>query len=381
MSSLNNAIQLIREGRKEEARQFLEPLLKAEPANIQAWFWYVDTCPTLEKRTQVLEVCLKMNPGNSEVMQALQMLRSQRPPQPSFAPPPVEFPKPAVSEPLQTPSPYSAVYDEESEDPAPYSYTPAYFDDQPAYSPAGSSNAQGQASGKQKKAWEEDYGSYVDNSLLSKPRPAAKSYAFYDAWMTVLATMDIESYESVLNDPEAGAGRAFEWVAYAGIISGLIAPFSILSNPQFAELRNMPEFKGLFGNMGTTALIMMLALAMALLTPILSVIGLAISAGIQNFLAVLFGGNGHYGRTAYALAAYLAPMTILVAALGIIPLVGQCLTSLLGIYNIILNVRALRAAHSISIWQALGVMFTPTVILFIFACLLILLAGLPGASS
>ncbi len=64
MLSLNNAIQLIRQGQKEEARQILEPLLKGEPGNIQAWFWYVETFPTTEKRIQTLEVCLKLNPGN-----------------------------------------------------------------------------------------------------------------------------------------------------------------------------------------------------------------------------------------------------------------------------------------------------------------------------
>jgi hypothetical protein len=381
MSGLNSAIQLIHDGRKEEARQVLEPLLKAEPANIQAWFWYIETCSTLEKRIQVLEVCLKMNPGNSEVMHALQMLRSQQPRKTSFAPPSVESPKPAVSEPLQRPSPYSVAYTEESEDLAPYSHAPAYFDDQPANYPAWSSSAQAQTSGKQKKAWEEDSSSYVDDSLLSKPKPAAKSYAFYDAWMTVLTTMDIEPYKDVLEDPEAGAGRAFEWIAYAGIISGLIFPFTLISSPQFAVLRNMPEFQGLFGNIGTTALLVLLALAMALITPISSVIGLAISAGIQNFLAGFFGGNGNFGRTAYALAAYAAPMTILVALLGVIPLVGQCLNGLLGLYNIVLNVRALRAAHSISIWQALGVMLTPTILLMIFGCVLVFLIGLPGVSK
>jgi len=380
MSGLNSAIQLIRDGRKEEARQLLETLLKAEPRNVQAWFWYIETCSTLERRIQVLEVCLKMNPGNPQVMQALQMLRSQLPQQTSFISPLVEMSKPVVSERQQSPSSYSAVYDEEPEDPAPYSYTPAYFDEQPDYSSSVSSNIQ-QASGKQKNAWEGDNDSYVDNSMLSKPKPAAKSYAFYDAWMTVLTTMDIASYENVLEDPEAGAGRAFEWVAYAGIISGLLAPFTLLSNPQFAELRRMPEFYQLFGNVGTTALMIILAVAFALLTPIFSVIGLAISAGIQNLLAGFFGGNGSYGRTAYALAAYLAPMTILVAGLGIIPFVGQCLTSLLGLYNIILNVRALRAAHSISIWQALGVMFLPGILIAILGGCLIIFAGLPGLSN
>jgi hypothetical protein len=376
MSSLNNAIQLIRQGQKEEARQILESLLTTEPGNIQAWFWYVETCPTLEKRIQALEICLKVNPGNSQVMQALQSLRNQRPPQTSLTPPPAQSPKPAVSQPMPTSTPYSAIYDVEPKNPVPSS-TPTYFENKPAVT----STAPQQSSGKQKKAWEEDNVSYVDDSLLSKSRPAAKSYAFYDVWMTVLASMDIESYENVLNDPEAGAGRAFEWVAYAGIISGLIFPLTLMNNPQFKELMNMPEFNGMFGNMGTTALMVALALVMALFTPILSVIQLAISAGIQNFLAVLFGGNGYFGRTAYALAAYLAPMTILIAVFGIIPLVGQCLTSVVGIYIIILNIRALRAAHSISIWQAIGVMLTPSVILFIFACLLILLAGLPGSSS
>ena len=50
MSSLNNAIQLIREGRKEEARKILELILRSEPGNIQAWFWYVEACSTTAQR-------------------------------------------------------------------------------------------------------------------------------------------------------------------------------------------------------------------------------------------------------------------------------------------------------------------------------------------
>jgi hypothetical protein len=381
MLSLSDAIQLIRQGRKEEARQALEPLLRAEPGNVTAWFWYVETCSTPEKRIQVLEVCLKMNPGNAQVMQALQTLRNQRSPQTSFTPPPVQPPKPAVSQPLQTRSPsYSAMYDEEPKGSVPSANTPIYFDDKPTYSPVATGAASQQSPGTRKKAWEEDNASFVDTSMLSKPRTAATSYTFFDAWVKVMTTMDIESYESVLDDPEAGAGRAFEWVAYTGILSGLMFPLSLVANPQFSELTNMSEFKSLLGNMGSTSILLILALAMALLMPIFSVMSLAIGGGIQNFLAVSFGGNGHYGRTVYALAAYLAPVTLLVALLGIIPFVGQCLTSLISIYSFILSVRALRAAHSISIGQALGVIFAPTIVLMIFGCVIVLLVGLPGLS-
>jgi hypothetical protein len=383
MSNLNDAIQLIRQGRKDEARQILETLIRAEPGNIQAWFWYVDTCATVEKRIQVLEVCLKMNPGIAQVTQALQILRDQRPARTSFTPPPAQSPKPAISQPPQSSSPYSATCDDEPERPVPSAYSPGYFDDTPAYPPAVTSAAQQQSPGEQKKAWEEDPDSYVDTSMLSKlsrPKPVGRSYAFYEAWMAVLLTLDVEAYADVLNDPEAGTGRAFEWIAYSGIISGLIFPLSLLVNPQFAKLMDMPELKGIFGNIGTTTFIIILTLAMTLLVPIFSIIGLAISAAIQNLLAISFGGNGNYSRIAYALAAYLAPITILSAALGIIPAVGQCLTSLLGIYNIVLNVRALRASHSLSTGSAIGVMLAPTVIIFIFGCVLVMLVGLPNMS-
>ena len=190
MLSLSDAIQLIRQGRKEEARQALEPLLRAEPGNITAWFWYVETCSTPEKRIQVLEVCLKMNPGNSKVMQALQTLRNQRSPQTPFTSPPPQPPKPVVSQPPQTSPSYSAMYDEKSKSPALSSNAPIYFDDKPAYPPAVTSAAPPAAA--QKKAWEEDNASYVDTSMLSKDKPAAKSYAFYDAWIKVLTTLDIE---------------------------------------------------------------------------------------------------------------------------------------------------------------------------------------------
>jgi hypothetical protein len=350
MADLNSAIQLIREGRKQEAQRILEPILEANPANISAWFWYVETYSNLEKRIQVLEMCLNLNRGNIQVAQALQTLRNQQAAKPAFTPPPAPAPKPDI-----TPSAHP------------------YFDEKPVNSSSTAVAAVQPSQAPSKKPWE-DMDAYVDESRLAKSKVATKSYAFYEVWMTVLASFDIESYESVLNDPEAGSGRGFEWVAYAGIISGLLAPLTLINNPQFAELKSMPEFNSLVGNMSSASLLVVMALVLALVTPILSVISLAINGGIQNVLAGFFGGNGYYGRTVYALSAYLAPMTILVALLGIVPGVGQCLTSLLGLYSIVLNVRALRAAHSISTWQAIGVLFAPGIILLILGCLILVVA-------
>ena len=68
---LQNAIELVRGGKIEEGRGLLEFILKADPTNIPAWFWYVETWPTTSQRIQVLEACLRCNPNNAQVKQSL----------------------------------------------------------------------------------------------------------------------------------------------------------------------------------------------------------------------------------------------------------------------------------------------------------------------
>ncbi len=177
-------------------------------------------------------------------------------------------------------------------------------------------------------------------------------------------------YASIFDDPEAGAGRAFEWIAYTSVVTGLLVPLVFLSNPQFAELRAMPEFQQLIGGINQVTLLVVLGLGMAVLTPLLSMIGLAINAAIFNLLGLLFGGKGTFGRTAYALAAYKTPVSLVATLLNIIPVVGTCLAAPIGIYSIVLNVRALMAAHDLPVGRALGVILLPGNILFVLCCLL-----------
>jgi hypothetical protein len=365
MPNLNEAIQFINRGRKQEARPILETIIRTEPGNIAAWFWYVETCATIEQRIQVLEVCLKRNPGNPQVVQALQTLKGQRDPKPEFVPPPkpVEKPQPAV-----TSYPAASIYDNRSS----YPYPSDYRDEPEPVQPQPVTN---------KKPWEQEPDSFVDTSMLSKPKPAARTYSFINAWTTVLFSFDIASYVDVLDDPEASSGRAFEWIAYAGIVNGLLFPLLLLLSPQMMMLKSTPEFSQAFGNIGTNVfMLLLLALVMMIISPLLSMLGLAIGAGIYNFLAGFFGGNGDYGRTAYALAAYMAPIGILNSILMIIPLAGSCLTSLLGLYGLVLAVRALCAAHSLSIGKALGVIFVPIIIMMIFGCILMVVVGMPVLS-
>ena len=382
MSTLDNAIQLVRVGRKAEAQPILQGLIKADPKNIQAWFWYVETCATNEKQIQALETCLKFNPGNAQAAQALQKFRAQSP----AAPATVRTPKPDL--PVEKP--------EEPKEDDIYSYDPrkplftpresiteprlrpdqsaSSYSDQRAANDYGDFDSPSETV-SQKKPWELDPSEYEDHSLLSKPKKPAQTYSVFDVWMTVLTVQDVEAYEEILKDPKATLGRAFGWIALAGLVSAVTFPALILINPQYSELASMPEFQSLTANGDLTTFLILFTLVMLIVAPISGVINLAITGGIQNLLAGFFGGTGNFTRTVYALAAFVAPVTILASLLAIIPVAGVCLAALLGFYSLILNIRALRAAHSLTTGAAIGVLLAPGLIAMLFSCLLSFLVG------
>ena len=80
MIEIQQAIDLIRQGHKKEAAPILEGFIRSNPQDVTSWFWYAETLDSLEKRIQLLEACLKQNPGNAQVIQALEMLRAKQSP-------------------------------------------------------------------------------------------------------------------------------------------------------------------------------------------------------------------------------------------------------------------------------------------------------------
>lgn len=362
MSNLDNAIQLIRKGQKLEAQQILQGIIKNDPQNIQAWFWYVETCTTTEKRVQALETCLKMNPGNQQVINALRGFQNQSSAIPQK---PIDNSSLSSNQSQYQDSYYTSDFTEETKD--------NYFEEEnidSSYSLYTSAPVKALTS--QKKPWEMDPSEYVDNSMLSKPKKLARSYSTLDVWATVLTVQDVKVYEDILKDPNASIGRAFAWIAIAGFVSALLFPLLVFINPQFPEIASMTEFQNITsGSTSTVTFLLIFTLILLVIMPIGLVINTAITGGIQNFLAIFFGGTGNFTRTIYAIAAFLAPITILSSLLVIIPYVGQCLAFPLAIYNVVLNVRALKAAHFISTGAAIGVILSPTILVLIFFCLLL----------
>ncbi len=389
MANLNEAVQLIRHGRKNEARRILEPILKTDPQDIQAWFWYVETCSTNEQRIKTLEVCLKLNPDNPQALRALRALQSSPVMPPSSpvskpsAPPPA--PKPdEIPDWARRPAP-------ETTSPPPAS--PAFVFDEPEPEPPSTSETAGggwqQPRGESKPAFdwdalEREFAPARTQSPIfqeetrsgePKSQPREVSLPFYRVWWQAISAQSVAGYAAIFDDPDTGTGRAFEWVAYTGVLTGLLTPLMFVVNPQFAELRALPEFQAVMGKINWNLLLVVMGLGMAVVTPLMGMIGLAINAWIYNLLAVIFGGKGTFGRTVYGLAAYLAPTSLLVTLLNLIPLVGSCLVAPIGIYSIILNIRAIMAAHDLPVGRALGVILLPGILFSVLCCVLGILFG------
>jgi type VI secretion system protein VasI len=77
--SVDECIALIKNGKKAEARQILQSILQSDLHNLKGWYWYVETFDTPEQRVQALRLCLKYNPDNQKVKDAIQTLEKNYP--------------------------------------------------------------------------------------------------------------------------------------------------------------------------------------------------------------------------------------------------------------------------------------------------------------
>lgn len=98
MSSIHQAIELIKQGRKKDAQSILSELIRTNPHDVKSWFWYAETLNSAAQRIELLEACRKQNPNDPKVLKALEMLRNNQ----TLNPP--SMPLNPSSQPLNRPS-------------------------------------------------------------------------------------------------------------------------------------------------------------------------------------------------------------------------------------------------------------------------------------
>lgn len=221
-----------------------------------------------------------------------------------------------------------------------------------------------------------------DPVVESKPGPAG----WVQTWIMAVTKPNENTFVILTERPEATSRTAFIWVFIAGMISSIMttilqAIYAAMGGapqipiPGLEDFQQFNQYNQGGGSVGVTLLI---GLCASPLGGLLAVLFFAIITAIVQWIAKLFGGTGSFEKLAYALAAITVPFTLISAILtllGAIPFVGYCTGIIsfgLWIYNIVLQVMAVKAVNRFGYGQAVGSVFIPGCLVFLIcACVVI----------
>jgi len=169
---------------------------------------------------------------------------------------------------------------------------------------------------------------------------------FIVVWLRTLLWPTPTTFESNISAPEATIGRACIWVFLGNLLTYWLA---FLMNMIISDIST--EFITQYWKT-----LLWSALVFVPLISFLGVVVLIVGTGVAQMLARLFGGLGTYTKLIYALATFVAPLSILRIVLDdALHLQGASI--LLWIYGCILTVIAFKSLHRFG-WKpalALGI--------------------------
>ncbi|MBX3014891.1 MAG: YIP1 family protein [Caldilineaceae bacterium] len=208
--------------------------------------------------------------------------------------------------------------------------------------------------------------------------------ATFQTWLNVLTHPNEQTFVEEQSRPQANFTTAIIWMVIAGVVSGIVGWISLTFlfgtggmlalieqmdlPPEAAEQMRQMLSTGMMGALSGTA-----SISAILTTPLFFVIG----AGLLYLIGRLLGGNGDLGRFAYLLATFQAPIGIISALLGLVPMLGACVALLLSLYSIVLTYFATKVGLNLSSGRAIAVIIIPIALFLVLTvCLIGSMAGL-----
>jgi hypothetical protein len=104
-----------------------------------------------------------------------------------------------------------------------------------------------------------------------------------------------------------------------------------------------------------------------LLSPVILLVALYLSAGVVHLLLLMFGGAKHgFGTTVRVFCYAYSP-----ALFGIVPLVGPLVG---GVWSVVISIIGLREAHQAATWKPVVAVLVPLVVSMVFFMLVVIAA-------
>jgi hypothetical protein len=224
------------------------------------------------------------------------------------------------------------------------------------------------------------------NAPLTTPAPGAAGWM--PIWIKAVTQPREQTYIDITDHPDARSRTALLWIFIAGtlaaivngLLQALILAMGFTSQPVIPGLEQygLPSGSGTPGLIGTSLVTTLCASPVA---GLFSVLGFAISVGLIQWVAKLFGGVGNFDKMSYAIAAISVPFTLLamlITPFAVVPYLGICtglISAGVGIYALVLQIMAVKGVNRFGWGAAVGSVFLPGLVIFLL-CLCVVLGGL-----
>jgi hypothetical protein len=211
--------------------------------------------------------------------------------------------------------------------------------------------------------------------------------AMFQTWINVLTKPGEAVFQEERHKPHASLGTALIWIIAAAFFLAIFSAIGVLIGgfinvgEQFLDQADLPPEVAAFMAAGAGGGIIGAFCFTLILAPVFFLIG----SGIFFVLAKLFGGTGSFEEQTYLLATFSAPIMIVNGVIGVVPILGACVSFFISIYQLVLSYYAIKVSHGLDSGKAAGVVLIPTIvvilcILCIAAVALVSLFGLAASS-
>lgn len=102
-------------------------------------------------------------------------------------------------------------------------------------------------------------------------------------------------------------------------------------------------------------------------------LGFFIGVGILYLIARAFGGQGTFLAQGYTYLLFEVPLSIIVALLALIPILGALVAFAVGIYALVLEIFSIMAVHRLSGGKATLVVFLPVIVVLVLGCIVVVI--------
>jgi hypothetical protein len=208
------------------------------------------------------------------------------------------------------------------------------------------------------------------------PAPSGFSQ-WVTVWREAITRPSDQTFARIGLSPNAKASTALLWVFLSSLVNFFLV--SLVQGPLVAQvLQNSglpPEQIPVAAGGG-----LLTAICGAPVGALISTGVFALAVGIVQLIARMFGGRGTFDQLAYAIAAVVAPFSIvsgLLSLLSAVPYAGFCfglLGLVAGIYVLVLEVMAVKGVNQFGWGAAAGSLLLPFIVLV--CCISVVIGGL-----